>query len=296
MKTLKTYLLGAMLCAVHLTTLAESFMFEVPPPDQFGIQGYTVDYGRDYNHLTNRMVFPLALQPIVNGPNYGLFVSGLTPSVLYYIQLRQYTTLEESDPSGLYEFTPETGKFWETVQVSYKSQSSYATISQSTNLVNWGNTFDLPPVYSNFISGYPLKDAARYFKGATNMTVKLYAPPAPVDHGTVGYSEGEGMYGWPTTKITNSETGSVWFTNPVGATNAVLTDYNVGPGKPGSTNNAYRPVFAALRKIDGQIWWGTNGISWPTSGTNQYKILLYPNEGTGLTTNDLATVWIDWRY
>jgi len=88
--------------------------------------------------------------------------------------------------------------------------------------------------------------------------------------------------------VTNSDTGTVWFTPPAGTTNCVATDAS-GLASP------YVSVVKALRK-DFASWCGTNSVSFPVSSSKQYKFIIYIKNTPPPPTNGAPlTLDIQWQ-
>lgn len=88
--------------------------------------------------------------------------------------------------------------------------------------------------------------------------------------------------------ITNSVTGTVWFTPPAGATNCIATDSS-GFASP------YVSVVKATRKDIGS-WCATNSVSFPVSSSKQYKFAIYVKNTPPPPTNGAPlTLDIQWQ-
>lgn len=89
--------------------------------------------------------------------------------------------------------------------------------------------------------------------------------------------------------ITNSITGTVWFTPPAGATNCIATDSS-GFASP------YVSVVKATRKNDAAYWCGTNSLNFPASSSKQYKFIIYIKNTPPPPTNGAPlTLDIQWQ-
>ena len=89
--------------------------------------------------------------------------------------------------------------------------------------------------------------------------------------------------------ITNSATGTFWFTPPAGTTNGIATDTS-GFGSP------YESVVKVIRKRDLMPSCGTNSISFPASSSEQYKFIIYiKNTPPPPSAGDTLTLSVQWQ-
>lgn len=89
-------------------------------------------------------------------------------------------------------------------------------------------------------------------------------------------------------KITNSVTGTIWFTPPTGTTNGTITDSS-------GLSSPYVSVVLAMRKRDSVSWCGTNTVSFPAESTNQYKFFIYVKNTLPPPTNgQVLTLDVQW--
>jgi hypothetical protein len=90
-------------------------------------------------------------------------------------------------------------------------------------------------------------------------------------------------------KITNSATGTIWFTPPAGTTNCIAADAS-------GLSSPYESVVLAMRKRDLMAWCGTNSVSFPASSSDQYKFTIYIKNTPPPPTNGQAlTLILDWQ-
>jgi hypothetical protein len=90
-------------------------------------------------------------------------------------------------------------------------------------------------------------------------------------------------------KITNSATGTLWFTPPAGTTNGTATDAT-GLSAP------YSSVVLAMRKRDMMIWCGSNTVSFPATSADQYKFTIYiKNTPPPPTNGQVLTLDLSWQ-
>jgi hypothetical protein len=88
--------------------------------------------------------------------------------------------------------------------------------------------------------------------------------------------------------ITNSDTGTVWFTPPAGTTNCIATDSSGIP-------SPYESVVKVTRK-DLLSWCGTNSVSFPALSTKQYKFTVYIKNTLPPPTNGaVLTLDVQWQ-
>jgi hypothetical protein len=91
-----------------------------------------------------------------------------------------------------------------------------------------------------------------------------------------------------TAVVTNSATGTVWFTPPSGTTNAIVTDVT-------GFSSPYVSMVKVIRN-DSASWCGTNSVSFPASSAKQYKFLIYiKNTPPPPSNGDILTLSIQWQ-
>jgi hypothetical protein len=106
-------------------------------------------------------------------------------------------------------------------------------------------------------------------------------------NGTPGSATCVGSYSG-SAKITNSATGTIWFTPPSGTTNGTATDLS-GLSAP------YSSVVLAMRKRDMMAWCGSNTVTFPASSTDQYKFTIYiKNMPPPPTNGQILTLDVQW--
>ncbi|HYG21512.1 MAG TPA: hypothetical protein VEH04_01935 [Verrucomicrobiae bacterium] len=89
--------------------------------------------------------------------------------------------------------------------------------------------------------------------------------------------------------ITNSASGTIWFTAPAGATNCVVTDSS-GFASP------YVSVVKAVRRSNLMSWCGTNSVSFPANAGQQYKFTIFLKSTPPPPTNGQPLVLeVDWN-
>jgi hypothetical protein len=91
------------------------------------------------------------------------------------------------------------------------------------------------------------------------------------------------------TYITNSATGTFWFTPPTGTTNCVATDSS-GLASP------YESVVKVTRRRDNLSWCNTNNVSFPASSSEQYRFYIYiKNTPPPPSAGDTLTLDVQWN-
>lgn len=88
--------------------------------------------------------------------------------------------------------------------------------------------------------------------------------------------------------ITNSATGTMWFTPPAGTTNGLATD----------SSGFEAPYTSTIRvtRSDNISWCGTNSVSFPVINTKKYKFVIYVQSTTPPPTNGQpVTLGLQWN-
>jgi hypothetical protein len=116
--------------------------------------------------------------------------------------------------------------------------------------------------------------------------------PGPSASGAVNNTSGSatcvGSY-TASAKITNSATGTIWFTPPSGTTNATITDSS-------GLSSPYVSVVQAVRKRDAVSWCETNTVSFPASSSEQYKFYIYvKNTPPPPSSGQVLTLDVQWE-
>lgn len=88
--------------------------------------------------------------------------------------------------------------------------------------------------------------------------------------------------------ITNSATGTVWFTPPAGTTNCIATDSS-------GLSSPYVSVVKAIRS-DSLSWCDTNSVSFPATSSKKYKFIIYlKNTPPPPTNGQVLTLNVQWQ-